>query len=213
MGCPFLLQEIFPTQGLNPGLPHCRQTLYRLSHQGEGLFDVIFVFAMTFLVNMLFSRQGVCSSLRPHGQQHSGPVTDSRSSLKPMSITSVRPSNHLVLCRPLLLPPSTFPSLRVFSSESALLIRWPKRWSFSFSISPSNKYSGLIFRMDWFDFLQFKGLESSPTSQFKSINSSALSFLYSPTLISIHDYRKNCSFDETDLCWQSDVSALIYCRE
>ena len=112
------------------------------------------------------------------------------------SIESVMPSSHLILCRPLLLPPSILPSIRVFSSDSALHIRWPKYWSFSFSISPSNEYSGLIsFRMDWLDLLAVQGtLESSPTPQFKSINSSALSFLYGPTLRSIHDYWKNHSF-------------------
>ena len=95
------------------------------------------------------------------------------------------------------LPTSTFPSIRVFSNESVLLhIRWPKYWSFSFSISTSNEYSGLIsFRMDWLDLLIVQGTqESSPTPQFKSINL-ALSFLYSPTPTSIHDYWKNHSFD------------------
>ena len=78
------------------------------------------------------------------------PITNSQSLLKLMSIASVMPSNHLILRRPLLLPPSIFPGIRVFSSESTLCIRWPKYWSFSFSISPSNEYSGLIFiRMDW----------------------------------------------------------------
>ena len=114
-----------------------------------------------------------------------------------MYIESVMPSNHLILCRPLLLLLSIFPSIRVFSNESVLCIRWPKNWSFSFSISPSSEYSGLIsFRMDWLDLLAVQGAqESSPTPQFKSINSSALSFLYSPTLTSIHDYWKNHSFD------------------
>ena len=79
-------------------------------------------------------------------------ITNSRSLLKLMSIESVMASNHLILCHPLLLPPSTFPSIRVFSNESTLHIRWPKNWTFSFSISPSNEYSGLIsFRMDWLD--------------------------------------------------------------
>ena len=92
-------------------------------------------------------------------------ITNSQSLLKLMSIESVMPSSHLILCRPLLLPPSIFPSIRVFSSESALRIRWPKYWSFSFSISPSNEYSGPIsFRMDWLDLLAVQGtLESSPT--------------------------------------------------
>ena len=85
-------------------------------------------------------------------------ITNSRSSLKLMSIALVMPSNHLILCRPLLLPTSTFPSIRVFSSESVLCIRWPKYWSFSFGISPSNEYSGLIsFRMDWLDLLAVQG--------------------------------------------------------
>ena len=85
-------------------------------------------------------------------------ITNSQSSLKLMSIESVMPSNHLILCHPLLLLPSIFPSIRVFSSESALCIRWPKYWSFSFSISPSNKYSGLIsFRLDWLDLLAIHG--------------------------------------------------------
>ena len=105
--------------------------------------------------------------------------------LKFMSIELVMLSNHLILCCPLLLLPSIFPSIRVLSNESALHIRWPKYWSFSFSISPSNKYSRLIsFKIDWFDLLAVQGTsqESSPAPQFKSINSSALSFFYGPTL-------------------------------
>ena len=127
-----------------------------------------------------------------------------------MSIELVMPSNHLILCRPLLLLPSIFPSIRVFSNESALCIRWLKYWSFSFSISPSNEHPGLI---------SLDGIvgspcslkdsqESSPTPQFKSITSSALSFLYSPTLTSIHDYWKNHNFDYTDICRQSNVSSF-----
>ena len=85
-------------------------------------------------------------------------ITNSRSLLKLMSIESVMPSNHLILCHPLLLPPSVFPSIKVFSSESVLHIRWPKYWSFSFSIRPSSEYSGLIsFRMDWLDLLAIQG--------------------------------------------------------
>ena len=81
-------------------------------------------------------------------------ITDSQSLLKLMSIESVMPSNHLILCSPLLFPPSILPSIRVFSNESVLRIRWPKYWSFSFNISPSNEYSGLVsFRMDWLDLL------------------------------------------------------------
>ena len=131
-------------------------------------------------------------SATPWTLAHQAPLsfTVSRSLLKLMSIESVMPSNPHILCRPLLLLPSIFPSIRVFSSESAFRIRWPKYWSFSFSTSPSNEYSRLIsFRIDWFDLLTVQRiLESSPTPRFKSNNSSALSSLYGPTLIFIHDY-------------------------
>ena len=129
-------------------------------------------------------------------------ITNSRSFLKLISMQSVMPSNHLILCHPLLLR-SVFPRIRVFSNVSVLRIRWPKYWSVSFSISPANAYSGLISFKD--------GLVGSPcsprdpqecslTPQFKSINSSVLTFLYSPTLTAIHDYWKNHSLDWTDLC-------------
>ena len=122
-------------------------------------------------------------------------ITNSQSLLKFMSIESVMPFNHPILCHPLLLLTLIFLSIRVFSNESVLCIRWPKYWSFSFNISPSNEYSGLIsFSIDWFDLLE-DSQESSPTPQFKSINSSALSFLYGPTVTSIHDHWKNHSLD------------------
>ena len=116
-------------------------------------------------------------------RQASLSITNSRSLLKLTSIKLVMPSNHLILCRRLLLLPSIFPSTRVFSNESVLHIRWPNYWSFSFSVSPSNEYSRVIsFRMDWLDLLAPRdSQESSPTPHFKSINSLALSFLYSPT--------------------------------
>ena len=116
-------------------------------------------------------------------------ITNSWSLLKLISIELVMSSNHLILCCPLLLLPSIFPSIRVFSSESVLPIRWPRYWSFSICVSSSNEYSELIsFRMDWLNLLAVQGTqESYPTPQFKSINSSVLSFLYSPTLKSIHD--------------------------
>ena len=125
-------------------------------------------------------------------------ITNSQSLLKLMSIKSVTPSNHLILCCPLILPPLILPSIRVFSNESVLHIKWPKYWSFIFNISPSNEYSGLVsFRMDWLDVLavqgtlksllqQFKSINFEP--HFKSINSLALGFPYGPTLTSIHDY-------------------------
>ncbi|CAM9362395.1 unnamed protein product [Rangifer tarandus platyrhynchus] len=127
-----------------------------------------------------------------------------------MSTELVMPSNHLILCCPLLLQ-SIFPNIRVLSKESALHIMWPKHWSFSFSISPSNEYSGLIsFRIDWFDLLAIQELlkESSLAPQFKSINSSALSLFDGPTVTSsvhsiVHGYRKNHNFDYMDLYWKS----------
>ena len=103
-----------------------------------------------------FSHSVVSNSLQPHGLQHARlqSITSSRSLLKLMSIKLVMPSNHLILCFPLLLLPSIFHRIRVFSNESVIHIRWPKYWSFSFSISPSHEYSGQIsFRMDWLDLL------------------------------------------------------------
>ena len=125
-------------------------------------------------------------------RQASLSIATSWSLFKLMSIESVMPSNRLIHCHPLLLLPLIFLSIRAFSNESFLHIKWPKYWSFSFNISPSNEYSGLIsFRMDWLDLLAVQGnIESSLTPQFKSINSSALSFLYSTTLTSIHDWEK-----------------------
>ena len=128
-------------------------------------------------------------------RQASLSITNSRSSLRLMSIESMMPSSHLLLCHPLLLLPPIPPSIRVLSKESTLRMRWSKYWSFSFSIIPSKEIPGLIsFRMDWLD-LPGDSQESSPTPQFKSINSSVLSLLHSPTLTSIHDQRKNHSLD------------------
>ena len=125
-------------------------------------------------------------------------ITNSWRPPKPMSIESVMPSHHLILCHPLLLQPSIFPSIGDFSNESVLRIRWPKYWSFSFNISPSNEHPGLIlFRMDWLDLLAVQGTLKS-LLQHHSSKSSILPcsvFLYSPTLTSIHDYWKNHSLD------------------
>ena len=119
-------------------------------------------------------------------RQASLSITNSRSLLKLMSIALVMPSNHLILCCPLLLLPSICLSIRVFSNESALCIRWPKYWSFSFNITPSNEHPGLIsFRMDWLDLLAVQGTLKSLLQHHssKNINSSVLSFLYGPTLV------------------------------
>ena len=146
---------------------------------------------------------------RTAAHQASLSVTSSRSLFKLLSIQSVMPPNRLLLCRPLLLLPSVFPSIRVFSSESVLCIRGPKFWSFSFSVSPSNEYSGLIsFRMDWLDLLVAQGCLKR-THHSSSILQRSASFVV-PTLTSIHDYWKNHSLDQTDFCWRSNVSAF-YC--
>ena len=130
--------------------------------------------------------------------------TNSWSLLTLTSIESMMPSNHLILWHPLLLLPSIFPSIRVFTNESVLHIRWPKGWSFSFNISPSNEYSGLIsFRMDWLDLLAVQGTLKSLLQH----HSSKASILRcSPLLRSnSHILLENHSFDHMDLCWQCDV--------
>ena len=120
--------------------------------------------AKMFKLNARFSSVQSLSHVRlfatpwTAAHQASLSITNSRSLLSLISIESVMPSNHLILCHPLLLPPSIFPSIKVFSSESVLRIKWPNYWSISFSISPSNEYSGLIsFRMDWLDLLAVQG--------------------------------------------------------
>ena len=146
------------------------------------------------------------------GSQASLSFIDSQSLLRLMPIESVRPFNHLILCHPILLLPSIFPSIRVFSNESVLYIMYPKYWSFSFSISPSGEYSGLIsFRIDWFDLLAVQGSLKSLLQHHSSEASilwcsaffiAHISYLYITT-------GKTISFHYTDLCWQSDVSRLV----
>ena len=126
--------------------------------------------------------------------------TNSRSLPKLMSIEWVMPFNNLILCHPLLLLLSIFPSFRAFSNEWALCMRWPEYWSFSFSISPSHEHPGLIsFRMDWLDLLAVEGTLKSPlqyhSSKGSTLQCSAFQLAFSPTLTSIHDYWKNHSFD------------------
>ena len=139
-----------------------------------------------------FSHSVVSNSVTPWtaGRQASLSITNSRSLLKLMSIESVMPSSHLILSRPLLLLPSIFPSIRVFSNEAALRIRWPKYWSFSFNISPSNEHPGLIsFRMDWLDLFAVQGTLES-LLQHHSSKASILqrSAFFTVQLTSIHDY-------------------------
>ena len=125
-----------------------------------------------------------------------------------MSINSVITSNHLILCHPLVLLSSIFPSIGFFPKKSVLHIKWLTYWSLSFSISPSSQYSGLL---GWTDLisLQSKGLSRGFVQH--HINSFALNFLYRPTLTSIHDYWKKQNFDQMDLCQQSNVSAFLMC--
>ena len=135
--------------------------------------------------------------------------TISQSMLKFISTESMIPSNHLILCHPLLFLPSIFPNIRVFSNES-VRIRWPKYWSFIFSICPSNEHPGLIpFRMDWLDFLAvqrtLKSLLPHHSSKASILWCSAFFVIQ---LTSIHDYWKNHTLEETDVCWQSNVSAF-----
>jgi len=134
---------------------------------------------------------------RTAAHQASLSITNSPTLLKLMSIDSVMPSNHLILCCSLLLLPSIFPTIRIFSNESVLHIKWSKSWSFSFSISPSNKYSGLIsIRIDWLDLLAVQGLSrvfSNTTVQKHHFFSAQL--FYGPTVTSTLDYWKNHSFD------------------
>ena len=124
-------------------------------------------------------------------------ITSSWTLLKFMSIESVMPSSHLILSRPLLLLPSIFPSIRVFSNDSVLCIRWPKYWSFNFNISPSNEYSGPIsFRMDWVElFAVQETLKVFSNTTVQKHQFSGTQFFYSPILTSIHDHWKNHSFD------------------
>ena len=159
---------------------------------------------LNFLLSSQFSSVQLLSPVRlfvtPWTAAHQASlcITNSWSSLKLTSIESVMPSSHLILCHPLLLLPLITPSIRVFSNESTLCVRWPKYWSFSFSISPSKEHPGLIsFRMEWLDLpcSPRDSQESSPTPQLKSISSLVLSFLHSSTLTSIHDHWKNHSLD------------------
>ena len=135
--------------------------------------------------------------------------TISQSLLKLMSIESVMPSNHFILCHPLLLLPSIFPNIKVLSSELALHIRWPKYWKFSSSVSPSNEYSGLS---GWIT-LKAKGfIRVFSRTTVQNISSSELSFLYGPTLTSIHDYWENHGFDSVQLSsvqWLSCVRLFV----
>ena len=163
-------------------------------------------------MKLQFSHSVVSYSLRPHGQQQDRPPCPSPtpktcSNSCPWVGDAIQPSHPLSSPSP---PAFSLLSIRVFSSESVLFIRWPTYWSFSFSISLSNEYSGLIsFSIHWFDLLVVQGTLKS-LLQHDSSKASILvpNLLYGLTLTSIHDYWKTHSFDYMDLCWQSDVSAF-----
>ena len=164
-----------------------------------------------FSLVQLLSRVWLFATLWTAACQAFLSFTVSQSLLKLLPTESVMPSSYLILCCPLLLLPSVFPKIRVFSNESALCIRWPKCWSFSFNISPSNEYSGLIsFRIDWFNLLAIQGtLKSLPQhhiSKASILQCSAVFMVQHST--SVHDYWKNHSFDYMDLCKKCDVSVF-----
>ena len=164
--CHFLRQGIFLTQGLNPRLLHWQADFFilSLSHLGSHIYNRLLYKNLIGSSVQSLSHVRLFATPWTTARQASLSIKNSRSPPKPMSIESVMPSNHLILCHPLLLLPSVFPSIRVFSNESVLHIRWPKYWSFSFSIGPSNEHPGLIsFRMDWLDLLAVQGtLKSLP---------------------------------------------------
>ena len=182
--------------------------LTRLTNCSRGLFFYFHIVVLLQLLNLyLFATPWTAA------RQASLSFTISQSLLKPMFIVSVMPSNHLILCLPLLLLPLVFPSIRVFSNKSALCIRWPKDWSFSFSISPSNEYSGLIyFRIDWFDLLAIqqtlKKLLQHHNSKASILHRSA--FFMVQFLLSHMTTGKAISLTNlyTNLCWQGDVSGF-----
>ena len=179
-----------------------------ISHSQTEIFFFVNGLSNIKMVVQLLSH--ICFSETPWTAERQASLyfTISQSLLKLTSIELVM-SNHLILCFPLLLLLSIFSSIRVFSNASALLIRWPKYWSFS--ISPSNEYSGLIsFKIDWFDLLAVQGTlkESQQQHNLKASVLWCSAFFNGPTVTCIHDYWKNCSFDYMGLYWQSDVSAF-----
>ena len=180
---------------------HSQHTIFcHLMPTTQPLFSFFFIayfisVVFQFSSVQLLSRVWLFATPWTAACQASLSITISWCSLRLMAIESVVSFNYLILCHPFLLPPSTFPSIRVFSNESVLCIRWPKDWSFNFNISPSNKHPGLIFfRMDWLDLLAVKGTLKSLLQHHNS-KALVLSFLYSLTLTSIHDHRKNHSLD------------------
>ena len=202
MGCHFFLQRIFRPRDPTTS-PAWQADSLSLSHLGSPESIVVTV--------QLLSRVQLFAT--PWTTAHQATLSDtiSQSLLKLISVELMMPSVYLILCHPLLLLPSIFPNIRVFSKESSLCIRLPNYWSFSFSISLSNEYSGLIsFRIDWFDLLAVQRTLKSLLHH-RSLKPSILwcsDFFMVQLSHPVHDYWKNHSFDYMDLCQQSDVSAF-----
>ena len=187
------------------------KNLIFLPSSTETLFKTEYKLLSAFVVIQSLSRVQLFATPWTTACQVSLSFTISQSLFKLMSIELAMPSNHLILCRPLLLVPSVFPNIGIFSNELTFRIRWPKYWSFSFCVSPSNEYSGLIsFTIDWLDLLAVQGtlksLLQNHSSQTSILWHSA--FFYGPVLTCVHDFWKNHSFDYIHLCWQSNVSAF-----
>ena len=174
-------------------------------------FRSLFVTPVQFSSVQLLSRVWLSVTPWIAARQASLSITNSWSLLKLMSMESVMPSSYLILCHPSLLLPPVPPGIRVFSNESTLCMRWPNYWGFCFTFSPSNKHPGLIsFRMDWLDLLAVKGTLKSLLHHHGSRASIfwRSAFFTVQLLTSIHDHWKNHRIDQTDLCWQSNVSAF-----
>ena len=200
------IQRIFATQESNGNLLRYRWILYQLTYQGSpghlcitkaifNRFCVLHLIKFSYSdYSLQFSRSVMSDSLRPHGLQHTRlpcPSPTSRACSNSCPLSRWCHSNHLILCHPLLLLSSTLPSIRIFPNESVLCIRWPKYWSFSFSISPSNDIQDCLSLgwTGWISLLSKGHSRFLSTPQFKSTQ-----LLYTPILISVHDYWKNHSF-------------------
>ena len=172
----------------------------------DNCFTEFCCFLSNFNMNQQFSSVAQSWPILCDPINHSMPGLPIYHKLLPIKL--MMPSSHLILCRPLLLLPPIPPSIRVFSNESTLCMRWPKYWSFSFSISPSNEHPGLIsFRMDWLDLLAVQGTLKSLLQHYSSKASILWCSAFFTVQLSYDDW-KNHSLDQTDLCWQSNVSAF-----
>ena len=204
------LHSLFVQLVRNSKIKRCRQNIFLKARETELGWCIWYRYKFTFTVSgdlLLFSGSVTSDSLWPHGLQHTKrsclSITISQSLIKLTSIESMMPSNHLVLCCPILLLSSTYPSIRVLCNKSVLHIRSPSTGA-SASVLSVNIYCW--FPLGWTGWRDSQ--EPSPTPPFENISSLSLSLLYGQTLASIHDYWKNHSFDYTDLCQQSNAFAF-----